>query len=282
MIDLRTRIVSLVKPPGLNAAEGVWGVAFNYAGSNRGLLAVHGRRAVGVYQGGVNSLQAIAETAVGPQTWEPWQHGRDIARMAALAWSGDGTRLIVARGAGDGADFREWRILQLTEGPSRRLETVADFDSCQLTPGGYLGFDVATLHDKLHRPTLTPTTEPTTTPTVTLAPSNTPTSTATATPPLPSASPSATPGSTPTATARPSPAYLPLTLREHCVPGQQNVDVALVIDASTSMRDGRTAAGRTKLAAAVEAAGRVRRRWRCRTTRPRSSSSTATPRSCRS
>jgi Ca-activated chloride channel homolog len=38
------------------------------------------------------------------------------------------------------------------------------------------------------------------------------------------------------------------------VPGTRRVDVVLVIDASTTMRDDRTAAGRTKLAAAIEAA----------------------------
>ena len=47
--------------------------------------------------------------------------------------------------------------------------------------------------------------------------------------------------------------YLPLLLREKCIPGTQRVDVALVIDTSSSMMEP-TSAGRTKLDAAVEAA----------------------------
>jgi Mg-chelatase subunit ChlD len=91
------------------------------------------------------------------------------------------------------------------------------------------------------------------TPTPPATPSATPppTPTASATPvrltpakptgtPLPSATPTAT------ATRRPAPVYLPLTLREQCVPGQKRIDVALVIDASTSMLEP-TAAGPTKL-----------------------------------
>ena len=58
----------------------------------------------------------------------------------------------------------------------------------------------------------------------------------------------------PTATRTPAPVHLPLVLREHCSPGAQRVDVALVIDASTTMRRDLTSAGRTKLDAAVEAA----------------------------
>jgi Mg-chelatase subunit ChlD len=97
----------------------------------------------------------------------------------------------------------------------------------------------------------TPT--PPVTPTATLAP--TPTTSATPirlTPPTPTGTP--LPSSTPSATAtrRPAPAILPLALREQCVPGQKRVDVALVIDASTSMTE---IAGRgTKLDAARAAA----------------------------
>jgi Mg-chelatase subunit ChlD len=94
----------------------------------------------------------------------------------------------------------------------------------------------------------TPSVTPPPTPSATVPPI--PTSTATAiriTPATP------TPTATPTATPRPVPVYLPLALREQCVPGQQRVDVALVIDASTSMVLERTRQGRTKLDAAVEA-----------------------------
>ncbi len=49
-----------------------------------------------------------------------------------------------------------------------------------------------------------------------------------------------------------APAYLPLILRERCVPDQRRVDVVLVIDASSSMTEP-TAPGRPKLDAAPEA-----------------------------
>jgi Mg-chelatase subunit ChlD len=84
-------------------------------------------------------------------------------------------------------------------------------------------------------PTLTPEWTPEFTPTP--RPTSTPTL-----PPLP------------TATAEPQPLFLPLTLREeHCEPERVRLDVALVLDASTSML-GETAAGRTKLVAAQDAA----------------------------
>jgi Mg-chelatase subunit ChlD len=95
-------------------------------------------------------------------------------------------------------------------------------------------------------PSLTPTPSPSPSPSATLRP------VATASP---TASPtsSATTTTTPTATRLPRPLYLPLTLRERCVPDQRRVDVVLVIDASSSMGE-ITAAGRPKIAAALEAA----------------------------
>jgi Mg-chelatase subunit ChlD len=55
-------------------------------------------------------------------------------------------------------------------------------------------------------------------------------------------------------TPTPGSIYLPILLRESCTPAQQSTDVALVVDASTSMLDP-TAAGRPKLDAAIDAAG---------------------------
>jgi Mg-chelatase subunit ChlD len=91
------------------------------------------------------------------------------------------------------------------------------------------------------------------------SPSSTPppTATTTCTPdarPSPTSTATACPTASPTVTAAPRPIHLPLGLREQCVPPKQHTDVALVIDASTSMRDDRTSAGRTKLDAAIEAA----------------------------
>jgi Mg-chelatase subunit ChlD len=103
-------------------------------------------------------------------------------------------------------------------------------------------------------------TPPTPTPTVTPTPTGTatppPTPIASASPTRPPASATATPTSTwtPTPTQVPRSAYLPLALREQCVSEQRRTDVALVLDASTSMLEP-VAAGGTKLDAARAAAG---------------------------
>lgn len=86
-----------------------------------------------------------------------------------------------------------------------------------------------------------PSATPTTTPTPT--PSATPTQTATPTP---------SPTATSTATPRPKPVYLPVALAERCDRERRASDVALVIDASTSMLED-SGAGRTKMAAALAA-----------------------------
>ncbi|HRA20300.1 MAG TPA: VWA domain-containing protein [Anaerolineae bacterium] len=99
---------------------------------------------------------------------------------------------------------------------------------------------------------------PTATPTPTDTPTHTPTATATAT-------------NTPTATAtpRPKPAYLPFALRNWpeptatttstptatpCVPEDQIIDIAVVIDTSNSMKDTTRPGGPRKIDAAVSAA----------------------------
>lgn len=101
-----------------------------------------------------------------------------------------------------------------------------------------------------------PDVEPTATPTDTITPMPTDTTTPTGVPPTATLTPSPQPtaASTDTPTPRPAPIYFPLALEEPpCEPGSRHVDVVLVIDASTSMLDP-TAAGRTKLDAAKEAA----------------------------
>jgi len=101
-----------------------------------------------------------------------------------------------------------------------------------------------------------PVTPPTPTPTASATPL--PTHTATATPTgTPTASPTATatPTATPTPTPLPPPLFLPWALRKSCKVVAQQADVVLVLDLSTSMQ-GLTAAGRTKVEAALEAASR--------------------------
>ena len=68
----------------------------------------------------------------------------------------------------------------------------------------------------------------------------------------PSATPTATPTPTPTATPVPRPIYLPIALREAaCKPSARHADVAVVIDASTSMLEP-APSGRTKLDVALD------------------------------
>lgn len=94
--------------------------------------------------------------------------------------------------------------------------------------------------------TPTPEPTPTNTPTDPPLPTNTPLPTRT---PLPTAT--AVP---PTATPRPPvPVYLPILMKEQCRDTRKHVDVALVLDVSTSMRD-QTPDGQTKLTAALDGA----------------------------
>lgn len=90
------------------------------------------------------------------------------------------------------------------------------------------------------------------TPTPTATPWPTPTRTST-----PTTTPTASPTHTSTSTAVPTPAvfiaYLPVTVDEACEDARESVDVALVLDMSTSMQRS-TSTGRSKADAAVEAA----------------------------
>ena len=115
-------------------------------------------------------------------------------------------------------------------------------------------------------PTVTPTWSPTSpaspTATATLtptgAPTDVPTPPPTDTPALPTATPISTattmplPTLTATPTPRPLPVFLPILFDERCIAERHQVDVVLVFDLSTSMRQ-TTRSGRTKLSAAIEA-----------------------------
>jgi Mg-chelatase subunit ChlD len=119
-------------------------------------------------------------------------------------------------------------------------------DSLQQTNVLPLPTGVLTVTGPCEPPTPTPTSPP--------PPTDTPTATSTPEPPtLTPTPPRATPSPAPTGTSPPRPVFLPLTLRERCVPGQKRIDVVLVIDASTSMLDP-TSSGRSKLVAARAAA----------------------------
>jgi Mg-chelatase subunit ChlD len=74
--------------------------------------------------------------------------------------------------------------------------------------------------------------------------------------PSPTAAPSASPTATPADTPTPGPIHLPLALREACDATSVRIDVALAIDASSSMSEPAVPGGvQTKLEAAVAAVG---------------------------
>ena len=253
IIDTQTGQSTFVKTPGLAEA---WGLGFNFAAQNRAVLAVNGRSAVAVYELTAGpTLRLLALATLPPETDETWvQFGQQgMARLAALAWTGRGDGLIVATGLD-----REFRILNFYDEATPRLDKRFDVDSCINSPSWHIPLDVLSLNDRIRIPSPTPTTRPTETLTPTIVPaSETPTATAwsSSTPePTVTASPHPTLPPTSTATRAPSPLYLPLLLHERCTPGIQRTDIALVIDASSSMTE-LTPAGRSKLAAAVEAAG---------------------------
>jgi uncharacterized protein YegL len=243
LVDTQRWQMRVVDTPGLVTT---WGVAFNYVGINRGMLAIHGASEVGVFRLADDRLEPIAVTRV-PRPGDEYQIDRTApkhdARFAALAWTGDGKRLVVNRGpysGSGGARFAEWRILELHPEGALGLSWVEDFDSCVsvdwIVVGlrDSLGQDVVTLQK---RPTLTTTPTASATPTMTLTPPASPTSTSTSTAPPPTVTASASPSSTatPTPTVVPVPLYLPLALREHCDPVLERSDIALVVDTSSSM-----------------------------------------------
>jgi Mg-chelatase subunit ChlD len=248
VLDTTTGASSLVTVPGM---EETYGLAFNYAPRHQNWLAIHGHSVVGVYQfEGASPPRLLASESVPPQ--QPrylFPHDEIYQRFAALAWSGGGDALIAAIDSP-----QEWRILDVEIVPDVSLRKRVDFDSCVYYPWLAAELDVLTLNDRITYPTPTPTATEVDTPTATAAATATASPTASATPSL-TATPRPTATiPTPTAPRPPRPLYLPLALREQCVPGKQRVDVALVIDASTSMVLDRTSSGRTKLDAATEAA----------------------------
>jgi Mg-chelatase subunit ChlD len=249
VVDVVARLSVLLDAPQLDMTRGL---VFDYTVPGDNLLAVHGHNAVAIYRfHGTNALELLARTGLAGQQYP--SDGYNQRRVDTLAWTGRGDGVVAAI-----AGEKEYRILDWVAGPPASLRQRLDFDACGQTfqPDEFgRQIDILTLNQRPAAPTPTPTVAPTTTatpltatPTPTVTPTASSTSVVMATP-----SPTTTATATPTATRPPQPVYLPLALREQCVPGQQHVDVALVIDASTSMRDEKTAGGRSKLDAAKDA-----------------------------
>ena len=227
----------------------VGGITLPQAGPNREVLAVHAGSRVLTFRwqptGRLDLIQEIASGGPPPTevlTGPYW----------SIAWTEEGDRLIAANDALES----EFTVIEVTDG-GETMKVVGTIETCPTVSN--LPNDIWTRNSVL--PTYTPTPTPSVTPTPTATPpsTRTPTPSPTTTPPptstpTPTPSPSPTITRTPTATRTPAPIYLPILLREACTPDQQRTDVVLVVDASTSMLEP-TAAGRTKLEAATEAAG---------------------------
>ena len=228
----------------------VGGVAINNGWQNRNLLAIHAVREVilatltadlGI---SIVGRLSIAPPARGVTGLVNNAHGPQFS----IAWSTDGSHLIFATQDGR-AEFGVAEVLD----DGSRIEYRRSLTACP--DGSNFPNDIWTANG-LITPTATPTPDlppsATPTPTQTPNPTATPSPSASASPP-PTTAPSATPSPTPPPTALPRPIYLPLALHLRCDPTQQRVDVALVLDASSSMAE-LTRSGRPKIDAALDAA----------------------------
>lgn len=245
----------------------VWDIAFDHSHREASILAAHGENKVAIYRFDSHQPQLLAQATVKSgidPLYKEW-----AGPMGVLGWSVDGTRLLVSQHDRQGG--KEWVLFRIEQGPSWAMPVEMALDSCTWTrsdpPGGSSGDpyvfpeDIISLNGR-NRPTLTSTIAPsqtsTPTPIPTLSPTPSPSPTPSATN-SPSSTAIATPSPTSTSTSAPAPAFLPLLLRERCLPEQRRVDVVLVLDASLSMLepaggDAPPAASRSKLDAARDAA----------------------------
>jgi len=228
----------------------IGGVAFNNGWRNRGLLAAHAVDRIIILQRlDDGRFVPIGALPIRPPQFRPSDLARtDHGPQFSIAWSTDGSHLIFATQDG----LAEFGVAEVLD-DGRRLEYRRSLTACPL--GLNLPNDIWTANG-LITPTATPT--PDLPPSATPTPSPTPSPTATPSPsastsPPPTTAPSSTPSPTSPPTALPRPIYLPLALHLRCDPTQQRVDVALVLDASSSMAE-LTRSGRPKIDAALDAA----------------------------
>lgn len=242
------RVVRQSVAPGVTY---VGGVAFNNGWNNRGLLAIHAvDRIIVLAVDSTMNVDALGEFMIDP----PYVDDRQIAHAItgpslSVEWSADGAFIIAA--ADDGT--AEFVILEFD---SEALEIVqsGSIVACQNTIN--LPNDIWTANGLITatpRATASSTPPPVRTPTPSPTASPLPSSTSTLTP-VPTSTSVSSPSPTPT--RPPSPAYLPISITESCEPVHLRIDVALAIDASSSMGEPATRGSATsKLEAAKDAVG---------------------------
>jgi len=238
VVDLRTRVARTVRVP-MAGIPGTMGLDFSRGAANHGMLAVHGQIRIAVFAWRDGQPTLVSSVAVDPPTTDG-----SSAPAGDIAWDGAGAHVIAAISTSGPAEFAVWRVAN--EG--RSLARTSLIRVCAIDELNYPN-DIFSLNHVLAPPTATASPPP---PSATPFPSPTPTATPppTGTPTRPR--PTASPTTPPTAVALPI--YLPVALREVCVPAERHVDAVLVVDASSSMLE-LTAARRPKLDAAREAAG---------------------------
>jgi uncharacterized protein YegL len=227
LIDRQTWTIPLTDP----SITYTGGVSWNRGWNNPGLLALHTYDKVIVYR--MDSIQRQV-VELGRVTVPPVLIGTSAGGVAvSVAWSARGDRIIAASAyPEEGIEFESIEVLDNGQRFGERIR----LNACDIPVGlgGHqtLPLDILTANGKITPPpTLTPTPAPSATPTLTNTP--TPSLSPTPTPPR-TQTPTAT--VTATLTTTPGPIYLPIALREApCVPGQSHADIALVIDASSSM-----------------------------------------------
>ncbi len=202
----------------------VGGVAMNRAAQNRGLLAVAGEGRLNLFRfEPPSTLELLGRS-------EPLSVGGNWP-ASSIAWSARGDKVIGAHGFRIDSTFYHWAIFDVDD-LGRTVTLSHRIADCH---AGTLPNDIVTANGYAPTPTSSPTASPTGTSTATF------TATATNT-----AKPSAT-------RPVPMPIYLPAAISESCNTRTSHVDVALILDVSTSMLRP-TGSGRSKLAAAQEAA----------------------------
>lgn len=210
------------------------GVDLNKGWVNDGLLAVHAKDSVRVLEftprGPMVEVGRLQIRIPGPS--EHFNYDAFGPKMS-IGWSSSGHRLIAASNYG----ASEFVVIRVDDN-GRQLVQERFLTAC---PAGYNIPDDILTANGLVPPPITPT--PTASATGTAPPTATHTTTPTA---------SSTP--TPTTTLRPPvPLFLPVALREEPCLVERRSDIALVLDASSSMLEP-TSANRTKLDAAKAAA----------------------------
>ncbi len=219
---------------GLPRGSWVGGVSFSHGESNHGALVIHAIRSVRVYDWIDPSTIALRASAPVPAPVELrdgvilGNNSVDSGPVAAVEWSWSGESVIAAISMSGSSEFRSWSV-----DPSESfMRELLDYEACTATTQNRPN-DILTGNRVL--PTSTPL--PSLTPSATTSPSATPTATAispSATVP-PSASPMPSSTSAPSLTPVLTPIYLPISLTERCDPTHVRANVALILDASTSM-----------------------------------------------